>query len=166
MMQIKIFIDLEETFITDIDSCKPIPRNIDLIKKYIDEAKANSVYEVKLETFTFALYNEYDKYNVERAIKFFDGYDIIVQDWYTKDMRREFICKILFNVSDKDMLDFNYFANKERVFEWYCREYYKGYQTILIDDTVTDRLSIYYDHLNNIENMIRFNNIKSMVERK
>ena len=56
----KIFIDLEETIINDIDAIVPMWRNINKIKRFIENEKPDSV-----ETFSFALLGKHEKGNWE-----------------------------------------------------------------------------------------------------
>lgn len=161
-MDTKIFLDLEETIITDIDTLKVIDKNLKRVISFINNIKENGKL-VSIETFTFAMYDEYDKYQVEEVVKMLKPeLDVHVQFWFTKDLRKEFIKDTLFSVNDKEMLDFNAFANKTRVFEWYIRKYHRNSYSMLIDDTVEDKLSLYYDKSTNIDNMIRLKNVSSL----
>ena len=136
-----IFLDLEETVIDDIEHCRFLPVNVFKIKEFI-----SCFPKATFESFTFAIWNEIDKMRVEGVLfELEEQLDIKIkmQEWLPKDIRHQFVNETLFKVSDKEMLDFGAFANKQRCFEWFCKKFHSNERNILIDDTVETKRIIF-----------------------
>lgn len=153
----KLFLDLEATFITDIDSMRVMPENIGKLKVFVNEWSEEITY---IETFTFAMFSEIDRLHVDQFSDMMSnilGKKVHTQDWWTKELRKEFVSKTLFPMNDKEMMDFVQFANKERCFEFFCLKNHSGEKCFLIDDTVPNKHVFFSDSTTEV-NFIDVNN--------
>lgn len=132
----KLFLDLEDTVIDSIDTGNILSQKLKHIKSFIQRQNA-SIESV--ETFTFAMYDDIDRMKVTSAAKHlsFEFNRVVrVQDWWTKDLKKETVESQVFKISELELIDFFPFANKERCFEFFVLKNFPGEECLLIDDTV------------------------------
>lgn len=126
----RVFIDLEETIINDIDAAKPLWDNILKIKKFIADESPDSI-----ETFSFALWTEQDKANWDFAKRKI-SLPIETQTFEVNVLKLAFLRAMVGHVKPHEMTDFLALMTKDRVFEWMIQKDFTEGEFILIDDLV------------------------------
>ncbi len=132
----KLFLDLEDTVIDSIDTGNILSQKLNHIKSFIQRQNASIE---SIETFTFAMYDDLDRMKVTSVAKHLSfQFDRVVrvQDWWTKDLKKELIESQVFKITELELIDFFPFANKERCFEFFVLKNFPGEECLLIDDTV------------------------------
>jgi hypothetical protein len=148
----KLFIDLEETIINDIDAAIPLWANITKIKKFIEVESPDFV-----GTFSFALLGPQEKANW-RAVKEEIGFTIDTQAWEVDDLKLAFLRAMIGKVDKSEITDFLKLMSKDRVFEWMTQKDNSKGEFILIDDRAESHVLI----TKNAEMTIRVINISEV----
>jgi hypothetical protein len=126
----KLFIDLEETIIDDIDICTLLWGNVEAVLSFIRREEPDAI-----ETFSFALLGPQEISNW-KAVRQDCIPEMRTQTFDIKQLKLSFLRAMLGRVEESEMFDFIAFATKDRVFEWMIQRDFTEGEFILIDDTV------------------------------
>jgi hypothetical protein len=143
----KLFIDLEETIIDDI-----FDGNIlwDKVKEIEDAFFNHGEISIEsVETFSFAIEDFRDFEMMRKVIA--QGvsdpfhswlFNIITpQTFKTSEMKSAFLGAVIGHVESREVWDFIGLCTKERVFDWWAQKTFSDDTIVLIDDTVSTKIT-------------------------
>lgn len=133
----KLFIDIEGVLIEDLTNPVLLNSNVERIACWIERNNP-----ISIETFSFGLWEKSD-FDTWETVKKLLPFSVDTQRVTAEQLKFSFLTSILGVVSKEEVNDFNGFANKSNVFEWFVKVHQANIEEFaLIDDRVETKTII------------------------